>query len=286
MFVPDLLSGKRILVTGGGSGLGKSVARRMASLGAEVFICGRRLAVLEETAAELAADGMTIHPIRCDITKGDEVNAMMDEIWATGPLDGLVNNAAGTFVARTEDLSFNAFDSVVRIVLNGTAYCTLAAGKRWIAAGHKGVILNVLLTGAVNGKAFIVPSVAAKAGVLAMMKSLAVEWGPKGIRTVAVAPGYFPTPGAWQQLFTQTSADQQLASVPLGRFGDHGEFADLCSFLVSDGASYINGDMIAIDGGKGLKGMDVDDMLSWDDDKWASMRPKKKPGAAAGKQQD
>src|SRR5476649_1341152 len=197
MFETGLLAGKRILVTGGGSGLGAAMGRRFVELGAELIVCGRRLELLEALAAQLRGDpGGKVSAVRCDIRDGAAVDAMLDAIWRDAPLDILVNNAAATFIAQTERLSFRAADAVLAPTLHGTMYCTLSAGKRWIEGGHKGVVLSILSTSTITGRPFTVPSAMAKSAVLAMTKSLAVEWGPKGVRTVAIAPGAFPTAGA------------------------------------------------------------------------------------------
>ena len=189
------------MVTGGGSGLGAAMGRRFVELGAELIICGRRLELLEATAAQMRRDfGGKVTRIRCDIRDGAAVDAMMDEIWREAPIDVLVNNAAATFIAQTEHLSFRAADAILAPTLHGAMYCTLGAGKRWIEGKHKGVVLSILSTSTITGRAFTVPSAMAKSAILAMTKSLAVEWGPKGIRTVAIAPGAFPTPGASGQL--------------------------------------------------------------------------------------
>src|ERR1700756_3216078 len=234
MFEKGLLAGKRILVTGGGSGLWGAVARGFLELGAELIICGRRYELLEASAAEMRLSaGGEVAAIRCDIRDGGSVEAMMDAIWRDGPLDVLVNNAAATFIAQTEHLSFRAADAILAPTLHGAIYCTLAAGKRWIEGQHKGVGLSILSTSTITGRAFTVPSAMAKSAVLALTKSLAVEWGPKGIRTVAIAPGAFPTAGASSQLRPE-GRDQSWASRnPLGRVGRHRELADLASFLVS-----------------------------------------------------
>jgi NAD(P)-dependent dehydrogenase (short-subunit alcohol dehydrogenase family) len=201
MFEKGLLAAKRILVTGGGSGLGAAMGRRFVELGAELIICGRRLELLEATAAQMRGDfGGKVNAIRCDVRDGPAVDAMLDAIWRDAPLDVLVNNAAATFIAQTEQLSFRAADAILAPTLHGAMYCTLGAGKRWIEAGHKGVVLSILSTSTITGRAFTVPSAMAKSAILAMTRSLAVEWGPKGIRTVAIAPGAFPTPGASGQL--------------------------------------------------------------------------------------
>src|SRR6266403_3141165 len=197
MFEKGLLAGKRILVTGGGSGLGAAMGRRFVELGAELIICGRRLELLAATAAGMRSElGGKVSVTRCDIRDGAAVDAMMDQVWQEAAIDVLVNNAAATFIAQTEHLSFRAADAILAPTLHGTMYCTLAAGKRWIAGKHKGVVLSILSTSTITGRAFTVPSAMAKSGILAMTKSLAVEWGPKGIRTVAIAPGAFATPGA------------------------------------------------------------------------------------------
>src|ERR1700739_4846236 len=201
MFEKGLLRGKRILVTGGGSGLGAAMGRRFLELGAELVICGRRLELLEATAARMRGepDGK-VAAIRCDIRDGADVDAMMDAICREAPLDILVNNAAATFIAQTEHLSFRAADAILAPTLHGAMYCTLAAGKRRVEARHTGGVLRILSPSPITGRAFTVPSAMAKSAVLAMTKSLAVEWGPKGIRTVAIAPGSFPTAGASDQV--------------------------------------------------------------------------------------
>ena len=244
MFEKGLLAGKRILVTGGGSGLGAAMGRRFLELGAELIICGRRLELLETTAAQMRSEpGGKVAVIRCDIRDGAAVDAMMDQIWREAPIDVLVNNAAATFIAQTEHLSFRAADAILAPTLHGAMYCTLAAGKRWIEAKHKGVVLSILSTSTITGRAFTVPSSMAKSAVLAMTKSLAVEWGPKGVRTVAIAPGAFPTPGASGQLRPEGRDEGWAHRNPLGRAGEHGELANLASFLISDQAGYINGEI-------------------------------------------
>jgi len=228
---------------------------------------------LEATAAEMRLDpGGKVTTIRCDIRDGAAVEAMMDAIWREAPLDVLVNNAAATFIAQTEHLSFRAADAILAPTLHGTMYCTLAAGKRWIEARHGGVVLSILSTSTITGRAFTVPSAMAKSAILAMTRSLAVEWGPKGVRTVAIAPGAFPTPGATGQLRPE-GRDQGWASRnPLGRTGEHRELADLASFLISDGASYINGDMVVQDGGAHLRGSGAEDLLQWTEEQWEIQR--------------
>ncbi|MGW1418792.1 SDR family oxidoreductase [Bradyrhizobium manausense] len=272
MFETGLLRGKRILVTGGGSGLGAAMGRRFLTLGAELVICGRKLDRLETTAAEMRAQtGGKVTTIACDVRDGAAVDVMMDAIWREAPLDILVNNAAATFIAQSEHLSFHAADAILAPTLHGAMYCTLAAGKRWIDGKHDGVVLSILSTSTITGRAFTVPSAMAKSAVLAMTKSLAVEWGPKGIRTVAIAPGPFPTPGASGQLRLQ-GRDDSLIRNPLGRVGEHGELADLASFLVSDRAAYINGEMVVIDGGAHLRSSGAEDLLRWSETQWAEQR--------------
>jgi NAD(P)-dependent dehydrogenase (short-subunit alcohol dehydrogenase family) len=269
MFEKGLLTGKRILITGGGSGLGAAMGRRFAELGAELIICGRRLEVLQATAAAIRDEfASQIDVIQCDIREGASVEAMMEAIWRKAPLDILVNNAAATFIARTEQLSFRAADAVLAPTLHGAMYCTLAAGKRWIEAGHKGVVLSILSTSTITGRAFTVPSAMAKSAVLAMTKSLAVEWGPKGIRMVAIAPGAFPTEGATGQLRPDGRDPNWASRNPLGRPGEHRELADLASFLISDAGSYINGEMVVQDGGAHLKSSGAEDLLAWTDAQW------------------
>ena len=273
MFEKGLLAGKRILVTGGGSGLGAAMGRRFVELGAELIICGRRLELLEATAAQLRGDfAGKVNAIRCDIGDGAAVDAMLDAIWRDAPLDVLVNNAAATYIAQTEQLSFRAADAILGPTLHGAMYCTLGAGKRWIEAGHKGVVLSILSTSTITGRAFTVPSAMAKSAILAMTRSLAVEWGPKGIRTVAIAPGAFPTPGASGQLRPEGRDEGWASRNPLGRVGEHGELANLASFLISDSAGYINGEMVVQDGGAHLRGSGAEDLLQWSDAQWEQQR--------------
>jgi NAD(P)-dependent dehydrogenase (short-subunit alcohol dehydrogenase family) len=273
MFEKDLLKGKRILVTGGGSGLGAAMGRRFLSLGAELVICGRRIELLEATATGMRAEtGGKVSAIRCDIRDGAAVDAMMEAAFRDAPLDVLVNNAAATFIAQSEHLSFRAADAILAPTLHGAMYCTLAAGKRWIEAGHKGVVLSILSTSTITGRAFTVPSAMAKSAVLAMTKSLAVEWGPKGVRTVAIAPGAFPTPGASGQLRPEGRDQRWTSHNPLGRAGEHSELANLASFLISDGAGYINGEMVVQDGGGHLRSSGAEDLLQWSDAQWEKQR--------------
>jgi NAD(P)-dependent dehydrogenase (short-subunit alcohol dehydrogenase family) len=279
MFEKGLLKGKRILVTGGGSGLGAAMGRRFLGLGAELVICGRRLERLEATASEMRqTPGAKITAIRCDIRDGASVDAMMDTVWREAPIDVLVNNAAATFIAQSEHMSFRAADAILAPTLHGAMYCTLAAGKRWIEGRHKGVVLSILSTSTITGRAFTVPSAMAKSAILAMTRSLAVEWGPKGVRTVAIAPGAFPTPGATGQLRPE-GRDQSWASRnPLGRAGEHSELANLASFLISDEAGYINGEMVVQDGGAHLRSSGAEDLLQWTDAQWEQQRAARSKG--------
>jgi NAD(P)-dependent dehydrogenase (short-subunit alcohol dehydrogenase family) len=273
MFEKGLLAGKRILVTGGGSGLGAAMGRRFVELGAELIICGRRLELLEASAAQMRSDlDGKVSVTRCDIRDGSAVDAMMDQVWREGQIDVLVNNAAATFIAQTEHLSYRAADAILAPTLHGTMYCTLAAGKRWIEAKHRGVVLSILSTSTITGRAFTVPSAMAKSAVLAMTKSLAVEWGPKGVRTVAIAPGAFPTPGASGQLRPEGRDEGWAQRNPLGRAGEHGELANLASFLISDQAGYINGEMVVQDGGSHLRSSGAEDLLQWTEAQWAKQR--------------
>jgi NAD(P)-dependent dehydrogenase (short-subunit alcohol dehydrogenase family) len=273
MFEKNLLAGKRILVTGGGSGLGAAMGRRFVELGAELIICGRRIELLEATAAKMRSElGGKVSAVQCDIRDGAAVDGMMDAVWREAPLDILINNAAATFIAQTEHLSSRAADAILAPTLHGTMYCTLAAGKRWIEGRHKGVVLSILSTSTITGRPFTVPSAMAKSAILAMTKSLAVEWGPKGIRTVAIAPGAFPTAGASGQLRPEGRDQGWTSRNPLGRVGEHSELADLASFLISDRAGYINGEMVVQDGGAHLRGSGAEDLLQWTDAQWEAQR--------------
>jgi NAD(P)-dependent dehydrogenase (short-subunit alcohol dehydrogenase family) len=279
MFEKGLLAGKRILITGGGSGLGAAMGRRFVELGAELIICGRRLELLEATAGQMRQElGGKVAVARCDIRDGAAVEAMMDQVWREGPIDVLVNNAAATFIAQTEQLSFRAADAILAATLHGTMYCTLAAGKRWIEARHKGVVLSILSTSTITGRAFTVPSAMAKSAVLAMTRSLAVEWGPKGVRTVAIAPGAFPTPGAAGQLRPEGRDDGWAQRNPLGRAGEHSELANLASFLISDQSGYINGEMVVQDGGSHLRSSGAEDLLQWTEAQWQKQRDARSKG--------
>ena len=280
MFTKELLQGKRILITGGGTGLGRAMAERFLQLGAVVYICGRRLDVVQQTATELAAStGGKIEGFACDVRYTEDVDALIEKVWAAGPLDVLVNNAAGNFLAKTEELSSHAFDAVIGIVLKGTINMTMACGKRWLAAKHKGVVLSIATTYADTGSAYVVPSAVAKAGVVSLMRSLAVEWGGRGIRTVAIAPGAIRTEGAFSRLLPTPELEKKLLDHnPLHRFGTLQEIADLATFLISDQAGYINGEMVYMDGGEALAGSSTFSLMgrSIPDAAWGLMKPKKK----------
>lgn len=254
----DALQGKTIVVTGGGTGLGKAMASYFSKLGANVVITSRKQEVLSATAKEIENEtNNSVLAISCDVRKIDEVERMYEEAEDTfGSVDILVNNAAGNFISPTERLSANAFSTIIDIVLKGTANCTLTFGKKWIEKKKQGNILNIITTYAFTGSGYVVPSAVAKGGVLTMTRSLAAEWGKYGIRSNAIAPGPFPTKGAWDRLLPGNLAEKFdfKNRVPLKRVGDHQELANLAAFLVSDFAAYINGEVITIDGGEWLQG--------------------------------
>lgn len=259
MLRDDALKGKVIVVTGGGSGLGKAMTKYFLELGAKVAITSRDLDKLKNTASELESETAgTCLPLQCDVRHYDQVENMLQEVLkAFGKVDVLLNNAAGNFISPTERLSANAFDTVIDIVLKGTKNCTLAFGKHWIDSKQtSSTILNIVTTYAWTGSAYVVPSATAKAGVLAMTRSLAVEWAKYGIRSNAIAPGPFPTKGAWDRLLPGDLAEKfdMAKKVPLKRVGDHQELANLAAYMVSDFSAYINGEVVVIDGGEWLKG--------------------------------
>lgn len=258
MLKDDALKGKTIVVTGGGTGLGKAMGTYFLKLGANLVITSRKLDVLQKTADEMSAEtGGQVLAIQCDVRDYEQVeNVLAKTIEKFGKVDGLLNNAAGNFISPTERLSANAFSSIIDIVLKGTVNCTLAFGKHWIATKQPATVLNIVTTYAFTGSAYVVPSACAKGGVLAMTRSLAVEWGKYGIRTNAIAPGPFPTKGAWDRLLPGDLAEKFdfKNRVPLKRVGDNQELANLAAFLISDFSGYINGEVITIDGGEWLQG--------------------------------
>lgn len=278
MFHRDLLQQKRILITGGGTGLGKGMALRFLELGATVYICGRREEVLKTTTGELKYKG-PIKPIPCDVRNLGAVEQMVESIWTEGPLDILVNNAAGNFIARTEELSPNAWQSVINIVLMGTLNCTMACGRRWLKSKHKGTVLSISATYAPVGSAYVVPSAVSKAGVEALTRSLAVEWGDRGIRMNAIAPGPIPTQGAFSRVLPRPDLERvALERNPMRRFGTVEELANLAAFLVSDGSGYVNGEVIRMDGGEFLEGAGEFSSLGrvLKEEDWQALKPKKK----------
>ncbi|RAI89262.1 SDR family oxidoreductase [Algoriphagus yeomjeoni] len=258
MLKQGALKGKNIIVTGGGTGLGKSMGEYFLELGANLVITSRKLEVLQETAKEMmAAKGGKVIPLACDVREIDQVEAMWkDATEQLGQIHVVLNNAAGNFISPTERLSTNAFNTVLDIVLKGTSQVTLTAGKDWIAKKQSGTFLNIVTTYAWTGSGYVVPSAAAKAGVLAMTRSLAVEWAKYGIRSNAIAPGPFPTEGAWSRLLPGDLVKKfdPAKKVPVGRVGEHQELANLAAYLVSDYSSYVNGEVMTIDGGEWLKG--------------------------------
>ena len=281
MFQPDLLKGRAILITGGGTGLGRSMSLRLAELGAKMFLVARRAEPLRATAGEIRACGGSCAFATADVRDFAAVEAAVAAGEKEfGRIDTLINNAAGNFIARTEKLSPNAFASVIGIVLQGTANCTLALGRRWIAAGQPGNVLNIVATYASSGagSGFVVPSACAKAGVLAMTRSLAVEWARYRIRMNAIAPGPFPTEGAWSRVMPFPEMEQRaLASHPMKRFGKHEELANLAAFLLSDAVGYINGECVTIDGGQWLRGAgEFNDLLDVPVSDWEKLEQSRK----------
>jgi NAD(P)-dependent dehydrogenase (short-subunit alcohol dehydrogenase family) len=281
MFKPDAMKGERILITGGGTGLGKVMAEALAMLGAHVYICGRRGGVLEAAAKEImdAHGGSRVTPIACDIRVPEAIHDMIETVWADGALTGLVNNAAGNFISRTEDLSTRGFDAITNIVFRGSFFVTLECGKRWIAEGRKGSVLSILTTWIWHGGPYTVPSAMSKAGLNVMTQSLAVEWAPKGIRFNAIAPGPFPTEGAWARLNpggarnSGETTDESSPGNPLGRVGRMPELANLAVYLLHPGSEYVNGQTIAIDGGAWLAGGGgFSTLRNWTDEQWEAAR--------------
>ncbi len=282
MFQPNLLAGRVILITGGGTGLGRSMALRLAELGAKLFLVGRREGPLAETAQQLRKAGGACSYATCDVRDPAAVEAAVTAAEAQfGRVDTLINNAAGNFIARTEKLSPNAFAAVVGIVLHGTFHCTLALGRRWIAAKQPGTVLNIVTTYAASGSGsgFVVPSACAKAGVLALTRSLAVEWARYNIRLNAIAPGPFPTEGAWSRLMPSKEYEERARNRhPMKRFGRHEELANLAAYLVSEQSAYVNGECVVIDGGQWLRGAgEFNDLAELPDTLWEAMEQARKP---------
>lgn len=277
-FAPDLLKAKTVLVTGGASGLGLAMARTFMALGADVLICARRKDRLRKVSGELEARfGRPVNWAVADLRSADEVEAVFDRFFAEAPPDVLVNNAAANFVARSETLSHRAVDAIVDSSLKTALYCTLAAGRRWIEGNANGTVLSIVTSYAWHGSPYVVPSAAAKAGVLAMTRSLASEWGPKGIRVNAIAPGSFPTAGAWERLVPRAGlAGHHETNNALGRPGKPEELATLAAFLISDAAAYIHGECVTIDGGRWLHMAGTFGFLrGLSDDDWDAMGPKR-----------
>ncbi len=272
MFKPGLMSGQRVLITGGGTGLGKVMAEACLMLGATVYICGRRGQVLEEAAKELmeAHDGLVV-PMACDIRVPEAISDMLDTIWADGPLTGLVNNAAGNFISRTEDLSTRGFDAIANIVFRGSFYMTLDCGKRWLAEGTHASVVSILTTWVWNGSPFTVPSAMSKAGLNAMTQSLAVEWGGRGVRFNAIAPGPFPTEGMSARLNPGASGRtySDMSRNPMNRVGEMAELANLAVYLLAPGSEYVNGQTIAIDGAAHQAGGgNFSGLRAWTEEQW------------------
>jgi NAD(P)-dependent dehydrogenase (short-subunit alcohol dehydrogenase family) len=276
MFRPGLLKGKRILVTGGGTGLGREIAEKYLELGADLYLCGRRKSVLDETAGALVAKhGGTVRTHVVDIRDAAAVDAMIQAIWDDGgSLAGLVNNAAGNFISRTEDLSPRGFDAIANIVLHGTFFVTQAVGRRWIAGGHRGSIVSILVTWIWTGSPYVVPSAMSKAGLHVMTESLAVEWGRYGIRLNAIAPGPFPVESTSARLNPgQTMEERAAGKNPMNRIGRMEELQNLAAFLMADGCEWLTGQTIALDGAGHLAGGGTFfDLRSWTDEDWQRAR--------------
>ena len=274
MFKNDLLNNKRILITGGGTGLGKEMAHHFAAHGANLYICGRRENVLKETATEIESKyKTTVSYQTLDIRASKDVEDYIETIFQEGPLDGLVNNAAGNFISPTKDLSHKGFDAIANIVFHGTFYITHSVGKRWIESNKKGSIINILTTWVWTGSPFVVPSAMSKSGINTMTKSLAAEWGKYGIKINGIAPGPFPTKGAWDRLNPDDNDDGMMNTVPLGRVGEMSEIQNLATFLMADGCDYLTGQTIGLDGGQYLTGGGTFSQLDkLSDQDWENMR--------------
>ena len=275
MFKHDLFKGKKVLVTGGGTGLGRAMAERLLGLGAEIVICGRRKGVCDAAAGEMMkAQGGVVKTYGVDIRDAAAVDAMVEDIFRDGPLTSLINNAAGNFIARTEDLSPRGFDAIAGIVMHGAFYVTQAVGKRWIAAGLRGSVVSITVTWTRNGGPFVVPSAMSKAAVDAMTKSLAAEWGRHGIRLNAIAPGEIPTEGMSKRLTPGLEPGRETKySNPMGRVGTLEELQNLAAFLLSDGCRWLTGETIAMDGAQALAtGGNFFELRKWGDEEWRAAR--------------